>query len=55
MDMNLNNNACKYTNVYSKGKNGDFKIVDKHLVFLKGYNKEKNKRIILSRVGIGLL
>ena len=24
MDMNLNNNACKYTNIYSRGKNGDF-------------------------------
>ena len=28
MDMNLNNNTCKYTNVYNMGKNGDFKIVD---------------------------
>ena len=36
MDMNLNNNTCKYTNVYSRSKNGDFKIVDTHLVFLKG-------------------
>ena len=35
MDMNLNNNACKYTNVYSRGKNGDFMIVDTHLAFLK--------------------
>ena len=36
MDMNLNNNACKYTNVYNKGKNSDSKIVDTHLAFLKG-------------------
>jgi hypothetical protein len=36
MDMNLNNNACKYTNVYSRGKYGGFKIVDTHLAFLKG-------------------
>ena len=36
MDMNLNNNAYKYTNVYSRGKNGDFKIVDTHLAFFKG-------------------
>ena len=36
MDMNLNNNACKYTNVYNRGRNGDFKIVDTHLAFLKG-------------------
>ena len=36
MDMNLDNNACKYTNVYNRGKNGDFKIVDTHLAFLKG-------------------
>ena len=28
MDMNLNNNACKYTNVYNRGKNDDFKIVN---------------------------
>ena len=31
MDMNVNSNACKYTNVYSRGKNGDFKIVDIHM------------------------
>jgi hypothetical protein len=36
MDMNLDNNACKYTNDYNRGKNGDFKIVDTHLAFLKG-------------------
>jgi len=36
MDMNLNNNAYKYTNVYNRGKNSDFKIVDTHLAFLKG-------------------
>jgi hypothetical protein len=36
MDMNLNYNACKYTNIYSKGKYSDFKIVDTHLAFLKG-------------------
>ena len=36
MDMNLNNNACKYTNVYNRGKYGDFKIVDTHLAFIKG-------------------
>ena len=36
MDMNLNNNAYKYTNVYSRGKNNDFKIVGTHLAFLKG-------------------
>jgi hypothetical protein len=23
MDMNLNNNACKYNNVYNKGKDSD--------------------------------
>jgi hypothetical protein len=36
MDMIVSNNACKCTNVYSRGKNGDFKIVDTHLAFLKG-------------------
>ena len=36
MDMNLNNNACKYTNAYNRGKNSNFKIVDIHLAFLKG-------------------
>jgi hypothetical protein len=36
MDMNLNNNAGKYTNVYNRGKNDDFKIIDTHLAFLKG-------------------
>ena len=41
MDMNLDNNACKYTNVYSMGKNDDFKIVDTHVTFLKGENEEK--------------
>jgi hypothetical protein len=41
MDINLNNNACKYTNVYSRGKNGDFKIVDTHLAFLKGLEKKE--------------
>ena len=35
MDMNLNNNACKYTNVYNRGKNSNSKIVDTHLAFLK--------------------
>jgi hypothetical protein len=34
--MNLNNNACNYTNVYSKGNYDDFKIVDTHLALLKG-------------------
>ena len=28
MDMNLNNNASKYTNVYNRDKNVDFKTVD---------------------------
>jgi hypothetical protein len=36
MDMNVNNNACKYTNVYNRCKNSDYKIVDTHLAFLKG-------------------
>ena len=36
MYMNLNNNACKYTNVYNRGKHCDFKIVDTHLTFHKG-------------------
>ena len=49
MDMNLNNNACKYTNIYSKGKYGDLKIVDTHLgIPLRIKWKTKNKRIILS-------
>jgi hypothetical protein len=34
--MNLNNNVCKYTNVYNRGKYDDFKIVGTHLAFLKG-------------------
>jgi hypothetical protein len=34
--MNLNNNACNYTNAYNKGKNSNSKIVDTHLAFLKG-------------------
>ena len=41
MDMNLNNNACKYTNVYNRGKNGDFKIVDTHLAFSKDKIEKK--------------
>jgi hypothetical protein len=39
--MIMNNNACKYTNAYNRGKNGILKIVDTHLAFLKGQNKEK--------------
>ena len=39
--MNMNNNACKYTNVYNRGKNGDFKIVDTHLAFLKRKNRKE--------------
>ena len=27
----MNNNACKYTNVYNRGKNGNFKVLDTHL------------------------
>ena len=42
MDMNLNNNACRYTNVYSMGKNGDFKIVDTHMSIPQRI-KEKQK------------
>ena len=54
--MNLNNNACKYTNVYSRGKNGDFKIVDTHMgIPQRIKEKRKDKRIILSQVGIGLV
>ena len=34
-------NACKYTNVYNRGKNGDFKIVDTHLAFLKRKNRKE--------------
>jgi hypothetical protein len=49
MDMNLNNNACKYTNVYNRGKNSDSKIVDTHMGIPQGIKeKRKNKIIILS-------
>ena len=54
--MNLNNNACKYTNVYNKGKNSDSKIVDTQVGIAQGIKeKRKNKRIILSWAGIGLV
>ena len=36
MDMNLNNNASKYTIIYNRGTNSNSKIVDTHLAFLKG-------------------
>ena len=39
--MNLNNNAYKYTNVYNRGKNVDFQIVDTHLAFLKDKIEKK--------------
>jgi hypothetical protein len=55
MDMIVNNNACKYTNAYNRGKNGILKIVDTLWHSSKDKIKKKNKRIILSRAGIGLL
>jgi hypothetical protein len=41
MDMNLNDNACKYTHVCKRGKNGDFKIVDIHFTFFEGKNRKE--------------
>ena len=55
MDMNLNNNACKYTNVYIRGKNGDFKIVDTHMGIPQRIKEKKDKRIVLGQAGIGLV
>ena len=42
MDMNVNNNACKYTNIFNRGKNGDLKIVDTHMGISQRI-KEKRK------------
>ena len=55
MDMKLDNNACKYTNVYCRGKNGVFKIVDTTWHSSKDKIKRMNKIIILSRAGISLV